>query len=416
MRGIGLLVALGAAACAGAVADAPPGPASRTATPTAMRGEFVSELLLTGELEAERSIAVNSPQTAIFQLRIQFLAEEGASVRKGEPLLAFDNSALADRVLDLETQILDAETQLLAKQNEIDSALKDLEIEFAEKTYENDRTNILADIDPGILSRKELGDRQLAFQSAKRGLDETRERIQRTKERGLADLDVLRINRDKLRKDLQSAQRDMDLLTIGAPADGLVIYEKRDGTNAPYMEGDSCWPGQTIVRLPDLAAMQVAFFVNEVDARLLRVGLPVRIRLDSFPEEELTGEILRIPSMAVNRDDRSTVRIFKVVASLSETWRDRMKPGMSVQGRLIVDRRADVPLVARTTVRTDGRTYQARASQAADAAWVDIHPVARNAAWYVLDEAADAAAIATLGIPAASGDPAAALGQARSEP
>ena len=170
MRFLALVLAVGAAGCAGAVADEPVRSGSPAAT-TARRGEFVSDLLLTGELEAERSIAVNSPQTAIFQLRIQFLAEEGASVRQGEPLLAFDNSALADRVLDLETQILDAETQLLAKQNEIDSALKDLEIELAEKTYENDRTRILADIDAGILSRKELGDRRLAFDKAKRDLE-----------------------------------------------------------------------------------------------------------------------------------------------------------------------------------------------------------------------------------------------------
>jgi len=413
MRFLALALAVGAAGCAGAVADEPVRSVSSIAA-TARRGEFVSDLLLTGELEAERSIAVNSPQTAIFQLRIQFLAEEGASVKQGEPLLAFDNSALADRVLDLETQILDAETQLLAKQNEIESTLKDLEIELAEKTYENDRTSVLADIDPGILSRKELGDRQLAFQTAKRGLNETRERMERTRERGVADLDVLRINRDKLRKDLQSAQRDMDLLTIEAPADGLVIYEKRDGTNAPYMEGDSCWPGQTILRLPDLAAMQVAFLVSEVDARLLKVGLPVRIRLDSFPDEELTGEILRIPSMAVNRDDRSTVRIFKMVSSLSETWRERMKPGMSVQGRVVVDRRPDAALVARTAVRTDGRIYQVRAAGGADAPWVEIHPVARNAEWYVLDESADAAAIAALGIPAPPGGAPTALGQARS--
>ena len=44
------------------------------------RGDFDRQLLLTGELEAVRSIAIKSPQTNLFQMRIQFMAEEGSGV------------------------------------------------------------------------------------------------------------------------------------------------------------------------------------------------------------------------------------------------------------------------------------------------------------------------------------------------
>lgn len=367
----------------------------------AFRGRFQRELLLTGELEAVSALMINAPQTSIFQMRITFLAEEGEFVRKGDPLLDFDNSALADRVLDLETQILDAETQVVAKQNEIASALKDLEMELANKEYDFESTRLDAEVDAAILSRRDHGDRQLAFTTAQREFEETQERVHSTAEHGQAELDVLTIQRDKLKHDLQSATNDRGLLSIAAPADGLVIYEKRMGSNARFQEGDSCWPGQRIMRLPDLSAMQVAFSVSEVDARLLEEGMQVRIAMDSFPETELTGEILLIASMAVNRTDDSKVRIFKVTSTLSETMMDVMKPGMSVLGRVVVDVREDAPLVARSLVHFDGQKYWLRADGKGSAP-VEINPVARSGAYYVLDDEKDGEALALLGIPAAA--------------
>ncbi|HET9480411.1 MAG TPA: efflux RND transporter periplasmic adaptor subunit, partial [Candidatus Polarisedimenticolia bacterium] len=353
------------------------------------RGPFQRELLLTGELQAVRSIAIKAPQTAIFQMRIQFMAEEGALVRPGEPLLSFENSALAARVHELETSILDAETQIVSKSAELASALKDLEIELAEKQYEHDRTKLEASVDPEVLSRKVYGERQLAYESAQRELEETKDRVKLTRERGQAELDVLVINRDKLRKDLLSTQKDLELLTIKAPAEGLVVYEMRDQTTLRYQEGDSCWPGQGVMRLPDLTEMQVLFNANEVDAPLLRAGTPVQIRLDAFPGRALSGEIRHIPSMAVKRTEESKIAVFKVIASLSETWVGEMKPGMSVQGRIVLESLEDAPLLARDVVEFDGSTYRLRISgggQEEDEAGREIRPLGRNASHYLISE------------------------------
>ncbi|MGH9868207.1 MAG: efflux RND transporter periplasmic adaptor subunit [Candidatus Polarisedimenticolia bacterium] len=346
-------------------------------------GQFLRELLLTGELEAVRSIAIKAPQTTIFQMRVQFMAEEGSLVTAGEPLLSFDSSALVAQSVDLENSILDAETQIVAKRSELDSALKDLEIELAEKQYEHDRTRLEASVDPEVLSRKAYSERQLAFTTATRELEETHERIALTRERGQAELDVLVINRDKLKKDLLSAQQGLGLLTIEAPSDGLVVYEMREGTTLRYQEGDSCWPGQGIMRLPDLNEMQVLFYVNEVDAPLLTEGMPVTVYLDAFPGRSLQAQIRRIPSMAVKRNEDSKIAIFKVTASLSETWKGDMKPGMSVLGTVVIDRQDDVPLVAREAVRFDGKDHWLRSARPGEPER-RFEPLARNASHYLI--------------------------------
>ncbi len=376
--------AIVAAGCAGPPSTAIGGD---RAEPRLLRGDFRRELVLTGELRAVRSIEVKAPQTSLFQMRIQFMAEEGAAVRRGDRLLDFDNSGLAEQVDELESNILDAETQIVTKDSELESKLKDLEIELAEKEFAHERARLLAAVDPEVLSRKEHGERLLARETAERELQQVHDEVALTRQRGEAELDVLRISRDKLRKDLLVARSGLELLSIRAPAAGLVIYGQRPDTTLRYQEGDSCWPGQVVLSLPDLSEMETVFAVSEVDAPLLAPGLEVAIRLDSFPGRELAGEIVQVPSMAVKLGEASKVSVFKVVARLAETWQGEMKPGMSVQGRVVVDERSNVPLAARGMVRFDGARYLLR-RPAADGSeqWDPIDPVARNERFYVLSE------------------------------
>ena len=350
------------------------------------RGEFVHELLLTGELQAVRSVAIKSPQTRIFQMRLQFMAKEGSFVKAGDDLLDFDNSALAEQVRDLETRILDAKMQIVARKAELASALKDLEIEIAEKEYELGRARLDAGVDPEVLSDEEHSERQLTYTKAQREMQETLTRIELTRERGQAEVDVLMIDRDKLEADLYGAQDGLQLLSIKAPSDGLVIYEKRQGTTLRYQEGDSCWPGQGIIRLPDLSDMEAVMLVNEVDAPQLEVGMSVAISLDAFPGRELTGVVRHIPSMAVKRDEDSKVAIFRVITTLSETWVGEMKPGMSARGLVVLERREDAPLILRALVQTDGSSYWVRRGDQADGDRELITPLARNATHYMLSE------------------------------
>ncbi len=382
-----LPLSVGCGTAAGPAAEALPGNGSPAAA-AVIRGDFTRELLLTGELQSVRSIEIKAPQTNIFQMRIQFMAEEGSVVRAGDPLLDFDNSALAEQVRDLESRILDAEIQIANKDSELKSALKDLEIELAQREFDFERTRLEASVDPEVLSRKEHAERQLALTKATRELQETRDRIALTQRRGQAELDVLTIERDKLKQDMLAARDGVELLSIRAPAEGLVVYERRQGTTLRYQEGDSCWPGQAVIRLPDLSEMQVVFFVNEVDAPQLRTGMPVRVTLDAFPGRALTGEILSVPSMAVKRDETSKVAVFKVTASLSETWAGEMKPGMSALGRIVIDRMDDVPLVARERVRFDGEHYwlERVAADGSRGEAQRIDPLSRNERFYVVSE------------------------------
>lgn len=363
------------------------GERSAEATPTRRsdvhRGTFQKTLLLTGALEAERSIEIKAPQTQIFQMRIQYMAEEGSTVKAGDPLIDFDNSAFADQVEDLENRILDAETQIVAKRSELASELKDLEIELAERIYQFETTSLDASIEPEVVARRDYEERQFQKTKAEKELAETRERIELTRSRGQAELDVLLINKQKLEKDLLKAREGLSLLSIAAPSDGLVVYETRPQTTIRFQEGDSCWPGQQVMRLPDLSAMRVEFQVSEVDVPLLRVGMPVAVQLDAFPDRVLSGRIEEIPTMAVKRGDLS---LFEVVASLDQSSSEELKPGMSVVGRVTIESVEDAWLAPRDLVRSEGGSFWLREGEGEEAKERRVEVLDRNEHYYRLGE------------------------------
>ena len=353
---------------------------SDVTAPALHRGDFQRELLLTGELEAVQSLSIKSPQTSQFQMRIQFMAEEGSIVEPGEPLVDFDNSSLADQVRTLEIQIprsRDPDRHRPQRAGQLAERPGDR----AGRSGVRGKPGRARGVDrPCRRLAQEYSERKLTHEKAERELNETQGRIELTRKRGTARLEVLEIERDKLQKDLISAETDLNLLSIKAPAQGLVVYQKRPQTTLRFQEGDSCWPGQEVIQLPDLSEMQVVFWVNEVDAPLLEVGDSVRVNLDAFPGRALEGTVRLVPSMAVRRSPTSKIAMFKVIATLSETWVGEMKPGMSTLGRLVIEDREDAPLVARAAVSFDGETYRLLTDER------EIHPVARNESDYLLTE------------------------------
>src|SRR5262249_39008107 len=49
--------------------------------PQLVHGDFKEEILLTGELKAVRARTVVAPETSIFQMRIQYMPDEGSEVK-----------------------------------------------------------------------------------------------------------------------------------------------------------------------------------------------------------------------------------------------------------------------------------------------------------------------------------------------
>jgi len=142
---------------------------------------------------------------------------------------------------------------------------------------------------------------------------------------------------------VNQSQREIDQLTMEAPIPGMVVYLEiwKGGSMDKVQEGDSPWPGQGLVNLPDLSEMVVNAAASEVDASSVDSGQSVVVVLDAFPDIEYEGTVNKKGTLARRKEPGSKINVFDVEISVL-TDDKQVKPGMSASAKIIVDRIADV--------------------------------------------------------------------------
>src|ERR1700736_5929881 len=130
---LGLAVLMAAGCFSGYSTDAPAKPELRV-----HRGDFVSELTLTGELEAARGDAITVPNLPSWQTSIKWIADDGTEVRRGDRVIELDNTQFTSG-LDAKRQgVAQAEQELQQKDAEgsADLLQKELDVETKQSEFE----------------------------------------------------------------------------------------------------------------------------------------------------------------------------------------------------------------------------------------------------------------------------------------
>ena len=147
------------------------------------------------------------------------------------------------------------------------------------------------------------------------------------------DLAELRIRVASLLK-LKEALDQFEAMTVKAPSPGIVIYNDR-GTNDELKVGSTVYNEQPFLQLPDLSEMEATLGIHEADVTKLRVGQKAFVTIDAFKGRRLSAEIVRIATIASERDWRSDIRKFEVVLALEKNDLP-LKPGASVKVEVLV--------------------------------------------------------------------------------
>ena len=153
------------------------------------------------------------------------------------------------------------------------------------------------------------------------------------------------------RSSLEIARAELEKTTITAPIAGIAVLrdEFRNGEKRKPMVGDTVWQNQPLLDLPDLSSMVVKTLVREVDLHKVRKGLPVRVRVDAYPDTVFDGRVESIGILAEKRPElRSGEQYFGLTIALDGSD-ERLRPGMTARTEIISDDVGDaltVPLAA----------------------------------------------------------------------
>jgi RND family efflux transporter MFP subunit len=296
---------------------------------------------VTGTVDAARAFTLSAPR--IRGLQVTKLAPEGSQAQVGDTIIQFDATQQTADLQDHQSTLKIRQTTLERARQEYELQKKNLELELqrAERKYDEQKHEAPRLAEEAQL---ELDLAQLNYQGK---LDQLSADVQK------AELEVQRA-----RDQVTMAERELSQLTITAPIPGMVVYLEiwKGGQMAKVQEGDSPWPGQGLVNLPDLSEMIVEATVSEVDAARVDSGQQVIVTLDALPGQRYDGMVSKKGTLARRKDPGSKINVFDVEIAILDKD-DQLKPGMSAAGRVILDRVPNVIKVPLEAVfEKEGRT------------------------------------------------------------
>lgn len=286
-----------------------------------------------GELEAAQAERINTPGRR--PMTIDWLAEENSWVTKGQVVARFDSEQLvldsreeelAMMLLDMDMRKQNAEEN--QQQNELNSekVLVGKEFTFVD-TFAIDDLRLYSKIEiiDTLSNRDYLGAKEEFIEWKESSIGD----------RNQSALEVLDIRKGGHQAKYQQHQSALAQLEVLAPYDGMLVYEKNwRGEKASI--GQTVFPGSTIAKIPNLEKMQAKLYVLDKNAINLKVGQKVKVSLDAYPDEKLTGEVLSVSGFSRTIKRGNPTKYFELLASI-EQQSDSLQPGAKVNASISVN-------------------------------------------------------------------------------
>jgi HlyD family secretion protein len=331
-----LLCLLGCAACDGEVAQPEAGEPARTVK--IERGGVVDRQLITGELRAASSASLTVPRTDAWQLTVRWLADDGSSVKAGDKVLEFDNSAVTAQLAEKHLLVLEAAMTLRATQDLVAIEAASKTTELRQRQIALEKATVLAGVPAELLPGRDAQERQLAKKRAEVAVAKAEHELEAQRKQAALDLKIKQIEHDKAQRAIEIAEQTIADLVLTAPRDGLLVIEDHPwGLGRKIRAGDTVHPGATVASVPDLTrAMQVHGELSDVDDGRVAVGMTGTCTLDAYPADPIACTVKDITPVARSKGEASLRRTFAIVLDLARTDAARMRPGMSVKVMLAV--------------------------------------------------------------------------------
>jgi len=310
----------------------------RNSIPVTMleRQQFSYTVTGNGEITGLETTAVTTPNTNAGQLTISWLVEEGIFVNAGDPIIRFDST---DAQLNLEQRrnTLESNTQetLIRTQQQItDEKIRAIDLKIAEENY-NHALAVMPQ-DETIFSMWDIISAASDERYNREELEFLRHGIRTQQRNDLSQQQVLTIARNQAQTEVARFEQTLNSLEVRAPVDGLVLYF-RDRQTEPAV-GDRSLPGQTILEIVNLDALQARVHVLERDGGFLERDLPVQIRLDAVPEKVFNGVIRTVSAVAQSLTQGSPLRYFTCEVTIVDAGADlrRIRPGMNLRADVVL--------------------------------------------------------------------------------
>ena len=305
------------------------------------RGKIARSVVAVGRVEPRSKVELKSKANGIIKA---LAVDVGAEVRVGQVLAELDKEYLeaqlreARATKDAEAANLQVATAAESKAR-IEAANPDLE--FARRDHDRLKT-LFAE---KIASQQALDEAEKTHAVSLN----RRQLLEAAADSAAALVTQARARVASAQAAVERAEEDLRNATIRSPIQGVVLTRDRELGDAVSSILNLGSAATLIMTLGDVSSVYVEGQVDEADVGKIRVDLPVRTTVESYPGETFEGQVTRIAPMGKAKDNVTT---FDVRVSIANPA-GKLRVNMSANAEIVLEDRTNVLLVPEAALVRD---------------------------------------------------------------
>lgn len=309
----------------------------------AERGNIARSVVATGRIEPITKVEIKSKANGIIK---ELKAQIGDLVQPNQVLAELDKENLEARVREAKAAFMGAESNLKAAQAQLQKNKVEAEgpdVPFTKRNFE--RAEKL--LKEGVLPQQSYDDSRSAWEQAA-----NRQNVAR------AQLSVSEAKVTQARAEVAQAQAAVDrsieelsYATIRSPIRGVVLSRDLE-IGSPVSSILNMGAAASLVMvLGDISKVYVRGKVDEADIGVVKMGMPSRIKVETFKDKTFDGTVTQISPLGVDKDNVVT---FEVKVSISNPGGE-LRANMTANAEIVLEEHKDVVLVPESAVVYDAQ-------------------------------------------------------------
>lgn len=262
------------------------------------------------------------------------LVEEGQEVKAGDLLVQLDDEALRLQLAQAEGALKLAQARLAEAQAGPRSAqVRQAEelarqaaaaLDGAQKNYEV----VKQLFDQGVVPKVQMDSAATQLEAARAQAEAAQAQLDLVRQGATPEqVQQLEAAVDQAEAAVNLAKFNLERANVKAPVSGVVVRRLVE-------PGALVAPGAPLITLANLNDLWLRVYVPEDQLNLVKLGMPVEVKVDSFPNRKFRAQVSYISNQAEftprnvqTKEERATT-VYAVKLRLLEGLRGELKPGM----------------------------------------------------------------------------------------
>ena len=305
------------------------------------RGDIARSVVAVGRILPLSKVELKSKANGIIQ---SLSVDVGDKVAEGQILAELDKEYLEAQVRGARAGKDGEEANLqvaIAAEARARIEAANPELEFARREFERVKT---------LFAQKIASQQALDDAEKQHAISTNRQQLLEAAARSAAALVTqARARVAAAQATFERAEEDLRNATIRSPIKGVVLTRDREVGDAVSSILNLGSAATLIMTLGDVSSVYVEGQVDEADVGKIRVDLPVRTTVESFPGENFEGTVTRIAPMGRQRDNVTT---FDVRVSIANP-QGKLRVNMSANAEIVLEDRKKTLLIPEAALVRD---------------------------------------------------------------